>query len=144
MNVDVCSVCVCVRAAHLLRLYTAAVVGADQRGGCQDVLAGGKRGRRLDEGRRVAERAESPLLRQELLVGHWVDWVGERERGTRGERERESVDTWPHSINPQLNAARQRTLIIREIFCKRVRECVVHIVCVHRMCARAHRMCART
>ena len=56
--------------------------GGGQGGDAQRVRADGEGGRRLDEGGRVAERAQAPLLGQDLLVGHGVDGVGEREGGT--------------------------------------------------------------
>ena len=52
------------------------------------VLTGGEGGRGLDERRVVPERAQAPLLGQELLVRHGVDVVGEREGWTAGARER--------------------------------------------------------
>ena len=45
------------------------------------MLAAGEGGRRLDEGRGVTEGTQPPLLGQQLLVGHGVDGVGEREGG---------------------------------------------------------------
>ena len=36
----------------------------------------------LQEGRGVSEGTQTPLVRQQLLVGHGSDGVGERERGT--------------------------------------------------------------
>lgn len=50
------------------------------------MLARGERGRRrLNEGRRVAEGVETPLLGQQLLVRHGIDGVGEAERWANGE-----------------------------------------------------------
>lgn len=46
------------------------------------MLAGGEgRGRWLDQRRRVAKGAQTPLLGQELLVRYRVDVRGEAERG---------------------------------------------------------------
>lgn len=43
---------------------------------------GGRGGRGLDERGGVAKGVESPLLGEQLLVGHRVDVRGEAERGT--------------------------------------------------------------
>lgn len=53
--------------------------GGGQRGEAEGPLAGGEGGRRLDEGRSVAEGAEASLLGEELLVGHGIDGVREGE-----------------------------------------------------------------
>lgn len=57
----------------------AVVGGGGQRGEAEARLAAGEGGRRLDEGRSVAEGAEPPLLGEQLLVSHGVDGVRERE-----------------------------------------------------------------
>lgn len=66
--------------------YQVAVVGGGRkRGEADGPLAGGEGGRRLDEGRSVAEGAEASLLGEELLVGHGIDGVREGEgRAARG------------------------------------------------------------
>ena len=62
------------------------VDGRRQRGQAQARLAAGEGGRRLDEGRGVSEGAEPSLLGEELLVGHGVDGMRERE-GRTGRRQ---------------------------------------------------------
>lgn len=60
--------------------YQVAVVGGGRkRGEAEGPLAGGEGGRRLDEGRSVAEGTEASLLGEELLVGHGIDGVREGE-----------------------------------------------------------------
>lgn len=66
---------VCVRVG-------AAEGGGHGRGRERVLPSGERRGRWLDERRRVAEGAQPPLLGQELLVCYWVDVRGKAERGT--------------------------------------------------------------
>lgn len=59
--------------------------GGGGGGGGEGQLAGregGRRGRGLDERGGVAKGVESPLLGEQLLVGHRVDVGGEAERRT--------------------------------------------------------------
>lgn len=62
--------------------------GGGQGGDAQRVRAGGEGRRGLDEGGRVSESAQAPLLGQDLLVGHGVDGVWECEGGTGGGKQK--------------------------------------------------------
>lgn len=68
--------------SYLVGLGVGGVVGGGHGRSSEGVLASREGGRRgLDEGRRVAEGVETPLLGQQLLVRHRVDVVREAERG---------------------------------------------------------------
>lgn len=74
--------------SYLVGIRVGVVEGGGHGRGREWVLASReRRGRWLDQWRRVAEGAQTPLLGQELLVRHWVDVRGEAERGTDQEEQ---------------------------------------------------------